>query len=91
MRAARPRGERVDVPIAGLPRRCRASRIAQISDIHVGPDHQARYIQRIVDAVNALDADVVAITGDLVDGSVAELREHIAPLAACARATAPSW
>jgi uncharacterized protein len=30
--------------------------------------------------VNALDPDVVAITGDLVDGSVAELREHVAPL-----------
>ncbi|RZL93500.1 MAG: metallophosphoesterase, partial [Variovorax sp.] len=54
--------------------------IAQLSDIHVGPTIKGGYIHRIVEAVNKLGADVVAITGDLVDGSVAELRDHIAPL-----------
>jgi len=55
--------------------------IAQLSDIHVGPTIRVRYIQRIVNAVNRLGADMVAITGDLVDGSVGELRAHVAPLA----------
>ncbi len=66
---------RLDPALAGF-------RIVQISDIHVGPTIKRDYLQAIVERVNALDADVVAITGDLVDGSVPELRAHVAPLAA---------
>lgn len=75
------RVKRVTVPLPGLPPQLAGFRIAQISDIHVGPTIKANYLQAIVDRVNALDADVVAITGDLVDGSVADLRAHVAPLA----------
>lgn len=71
---------RVQVPIAGLPVQLDGFTIAQLSDIHVGNTIGRAYIERIVERVNALHADMVAITGDLVDGSVAELREHIAPL-----------
>ena len=71
----------VDVPIANLPLALEGFSIAQISDIHVGPTIKAGYLQRIVNRVNALDADLVAITGDLVDGSVKELGAHVAPLA----------
>jgi hypothetical protein len=71
----------VDVPIAGLPADLHGFTIAQITDLHVGPTIRAPYIQRIVDAVNALQADAVAITGDLVDGPVPELGPHVAPLA----------
>jgi predicted MPP superfamily phosphohydrolase len=71
---------RVEVPIRNLPAALSGFTIAQLSDIHVGPTIKRGYIQRIVDAVNALGADMVAITGDLVDGTVAELRDHIAPL-----------
>lgn len=73
--------KRVEVPIRGLPQALEGFTIAQLSDIHVGPTIRNSYIQRIVDAVNRLGADAIAITGDLVDGSVPELREHIAPLA----------
>jgi len=73
--------KRVDVPILGLPAALEGFTIAQLSDIHVGPTIKSAYIQRMVDAVNRLGADAIAITGDLVDGSVPELREHIAPLA----------
>ena len=75
------RVKRVTIPLAGLPPALAGFRIAQISDIHVGPTIKAGYLQAIVDRVNALEADVVAITGDLVDGSVAELGQHVAPLA----------
>ena len=71
---------RVEVPIAELPQQLRGFTIAQLSDIHVGHTIRRGYIQRIVDRVNTLNADMVAITGDLVDGSVADLRDHIAPL-----------
>ncbi len=71
----------VDVAVLDLPPALDGFRIAQISDIHVGPTIKRPYVEAVVEAVNKLDADVVAITGDLVDGSVRELAEHVAPLA----------
>ncbi len=70
----------VDVPFANLPPALQGFRIVQISDIHVGPTIRHRYVESIVEAVNRLKPDVVAITGDLVDGSVPELGEQVAPL-----------
>jgi uncharacterized protein len=71
----------VDVPIANLPAGLQGFRIAQISDIHVGPTIKHGYVSAIVRSVNRLQADMVAVTGDLVDGSVADLAAHVAPLA----------
>ncbi len=71
----------IDVPIANLPQELHGFTVAQISDIHVGPTIKTQYLQRIVNKVNQLNADMVAITGDLVDGSVQELAHHVAPLA----------
>jgi uncharacterized protein len=70
----------VDVPIAALPPALHGFTIAQISDIHVGPTIKRGYLDRIVTRVNALHADMIAVTGDLVDGSVQELAPHTAPL-----------
>ncbi|HYW56588.1 MAG TPA: metallophosphoesterase [Polaromonas sp.] len=70
----------VDIPIAGLPADLHGFSIAQISDIHVGPTIKRGYLQSIVDVVNGLNVDMVAVTGDLVDGSVEELAQHVAPL-----------
>nr|WP_295857354.1 metallophosphoesterase [uncultured Xylophilus sp.] len=78
-RTARVR--RIDIALPGLPPAWDGFTIAQLSDLHVGPTIRRGYVQRIVDRVNALQADAVAITGDLVDGSVPELRAHVAPLA----------
>lgn len=75
------RVERVRIPIAGLPAALQGLRIVQLSDVHVGPTIRRSYLQGIVDRVNELEADVIAITGDLVDGSVAGLKDDIAPLA----------
>ena len=72
---------RVDVPIVGLPAALHGFTVAQISDIHVGPTIKHAYLARIVARVNALGADMVAITGDLVDGRVADLQRHVQPLA----------
>lgn len=71
----------VDIPLAGLPAALQGFTIAQISDIHVGATIKRDYLQAIVDAVNALEADVIAVTGDVVDGSVEHLAPHTAPLA----------
>ncbi|WP_217704067.1 metallophosphoesterase [Piscinibacter koreensis] len=77
-----PRIARVDVALADLPPALEGFTIAQISDVHVGPTIKGGFVQAIVEAVNRERPDVVAITGDLVDGSVRELAGHVAPLAA---------
>jgi len=73
--------KRVEIPLAGLPAPLQGFTIVQISDVHVGPTIRARYVEGIVEAVNRLKPDLVAITGDLVDGSVPELGAQVAPLA----------
>jgi predicted MPP superfamily phosphohydrolase len=71
----------VEVPIAGLPAAFEGFTIVQVSDVHVGPTIRRDYVTGIVDAVNRLRPDAIAITGDLVDGGVHDLAPHVAPLA----------
>lgn len=72
---------KIDIPLAGLPAALDGLTIVQISDIHVGPTIKGDYVRAIVDRVNGLGADLIAITGDVVDGSVAQLAAETAPLA----------
>jgi predicted MPP superfamily phosphohydrolase len=72
---------RIDVPLANLPAALAGFTIAQISDIHVGPTIKGNYVAAIVERVNSLNADLVVITGDVVDGAVPQLAAHTAPLA----------
>ncbi|WP_204335594.1 metallophosphoesterase [Micromonospora solifontis] len=75
-----PQLDRVQIPLAKLPRSMDGLRIATVSDIHLGPLTGRGHTERIVTMINRLDADLVAIVGDLVDGSVAELGDEAAPL-----------
>jgi hypothetical protein len=70
----------VEVPVADLPAALAGLTIVQISDIHVEPTIKKQYVEAIVAEVNRLAPDLVAITGDIVDGSVAQLAEHTRPL-----------
>ena len=76
-----PQLDRVQLPLAKLPRAMDGTRLAVVSDIHLGPLTGARHAGRIVELINSVDADIVCIVGDLVDGSVAELGRFAAPLA----------
>jgi hypothetical protein len=72
----------VEVPLARLPRALDGFAIVQLSDIHVGPTIGRDFIAGLVSRVNALHPDLVAITGDLVDGTVEGLANAVAPLGA---------
>ncbi|MET7748036.1 metallophosphoesterase [Micromonospora sp. NPDC005367] len=75
-----PELDRVRVPLARLPRGMDGLRIATVSDIHLGPLLGRAHTERIVSMINRLDADLVAVVGDLVDGTVTSLGEAAAPL-----------
>jgi predicted MPP superfamily phosphohydrolase len=70
----------VDIPLKDLPAGLEGFTIVQISDLHVGPTIKRPFVQAIVDRVNRMGADMVAITGDVVDGSVRDLAHHTEPL-----------
>jgi len=76
---AAPEITEVDVPL-GVAEGLRGLRIVQISDVHVGPTIGRAFMDDLVDRINGLEPDIVAITGDLVDGTVARLGPHTAPL-----------
>ncbi|GIF24990.1 putative MPP superfamily phosphohydrolase [Actinoplanes tereljensis] len=76
-----PQLDRVSIPLAKLPRGMDQTRLAVVSDIHLGPLTGTRHAGRIVDLINSVQADIVCVVGDLVDGSVAELGRFAAPLA----------
>ena len=75
-----PRTRNVDIVIDDLPPELDGYRIVQLSDVHVGSTIQRRFVQRLVERTNALGADAIAITGDLVDGHLDELHEQVEPL-----------
>ena len=73
--------KRVPVVLKKLPAATSGYRIVQISDVHIGPTLQRDFLEEIVSQVNALKPDLVAITGDLVDGTVEEIGGLMTPLA----------
>ncbi|WP_318208796.1 metallophosphoesterase [Streptomyces sp. SJL17-1] len=76
-----PRVKRVTVPLAKVPRSAHGYRIAVVSDIHLGPILGRAHTQRIVDTINSTQPDLIAIVGDLVDGTVENLGSAAEPLA----------
>lgn len=57
----------LDVTVADLPPGLEGLRIAQLSDLHVGPHTSRRHLARVAEAVRRAEPDLVALTGDQVD------------------------
>ncbi len=72
--------QRLRIPLAKLPETATGYVIVQMSDVHIGPTLGHDFMESVVRETNALAPDMIVITGDLVDGSVEQLREHVAPL-----------
>ena len=78
---AEPSVQRIRLPITNLPSELEGLTIAQISDVHIGQlQGEEAYIQRIIATVNALNVDIMTVTGDVVDGSVTRLAQSVEPL-----------
>jgi uncharacterized protein len=76
--------EEVTVPLKGLPGAFDGFRIVQFTDLHVGPTLKRDFVERVVGQVLDTRADLIAFTGDLVDGAVSWLKDDVAPLASLA-------
>jgi hypothetical protein len=72
----------VEVPIQGLPEGLDGFRIVQVSDLHLGPLVPARKVDRLAARINGLQPDLIAVTGDLVDGEADGVRSKVERLAA---------
>lgn len=73
--------ERVDIVLDKLPLNFDGFTIAQISDLHVGSTIKGNYVQKVVNITNSLKPNLIALTGDFVDGNVEYLKNDVAPLA----------
>ena len=75
-----PAYKRVTLRFPNLPAGLEGFRIAQITDIHIGAPLNRAQLAAIVAKTNALGADMIALTGDLVDGSVKTFASEVAPI-----------
>jgi hypothetical protein len=78
LQARRPRVVSLQVPVADAD--LHGYRIVQWSDVHIGPTIQRCFVESLVRRTNALNADAIVITGDLIDGHVGDLHDAVAPL-----------
>ena len=69
-----------DIYLKNLPDAFENFSIAQISDLHVGPTIKRPYLEHVLEKISRLNPDLIAVTGDLVDGSVKYLKSELQPL-----------
>ncbi|MGC4069808.1 MAG: metallophosphoesterase [Polyangiaceae bacterium] len=70
----------LEVTLTKLPQSLGGFVIAQLTDLHIGPTLREDFVREVVERTNAIRPDIIAITGDLVDGSVEQLRSLVKPL-----------
>ncbi|MCD2323482.1 metallophosphoesterase [Sphingomonas sp. IC-56] len=70
----------VEITVRGLPRAFNGYRIVQLTDLHISTLFPAAWTRRMVERTNAAGADLIVVTGDFIDGSVAMRRDDVAPL-----------
>lgn len=74
-----PRGfavERTTVPMMGLPASLDGLTICQVTDIHFGPAVGSAYIKKVIETANSLKPDLIALTGDYIEGE----KRHVGPV-----------
>ncbi|TCL66405.1 metallophosphoesterase [Rhizobium sp. BK251] len=71
----------MEIAIPGLPASLDGYQIVQLTDLHISRLFPRAWVDAVVARTNALNADVILMTGDLIDGSVEDRREDVAPIA----------
>ncbi|WP_152046348.1 metallophosphoesterase [Aureimonas psammosilenae] len=77
-----PEPKDIEVAIRGLPSEFDGYRLLQITDLHLSRLFQGNWARAVVERANALDADLMVVTGDLIDGSVEARQADVEPLRA---------
>ena len=75
-----PQVTEIVVRLPQLPKSLDGFTMVQLSDLHIGGILQKQFVDGLISRANALHPDLIAITGDLVDGNVARLGGFVAPL-----------
>jgi predicted MPP superfamily phosphohydrolase len=71
----------IEISVAGLPAEFDGYRMVQLTDLHISRLFPAAWTKEVVSRTNALNADLIVITGDFIDGDVAHRNDDVAPLA----------
>ncbi|MGE6332469.1 metallophosphoesterase [Stenotrophomonas sp. NPDC077659] len=75
-----PKPHQVEVSIKDLPAAFDGYRMLQLTDIHASRLLTGDWVRQVVAESNALKPDLIVITGDLIDGTVAARRDDYRPL-----------
>ncbi len=67
--------------LPNLPPALHGMNIVQLTDLHVGPILKKDWVFEVVEEVNAIDPDIIVMTGDYIDGTVEEVLDELRPLA----------
>ena len=70
----------VEIAVRGLPPQFDGYRLLQLTDLHISRLFPARWTRSVVERANAADVDLIVVTGDFIDGSVARRRSDVEPL-----------
>ena len=66
----------VDVAVPGLPDAFDGLRIAQLSDLHIGPHTPRGFLARVLETTHRMAPDVIAVTGDLIDDRAEDVASY---------------
>lgn len=75
-----PEVHRVDLAVKDLPGELEGFKLVQLSDLHISRLFQRDWVQGVVERTNGIQADLIVVTGDVIDGSVEARRQDVAPL-----------
>lgn len=71
----------VEIAIVGLPAAFDGYRLLQLTDLHISRLFSSDWTEAVVSRANAVDADLIVMTGDLIDGDVERRRLDVEPIA----------